>query len=170
MHYDSAPEPSTVPVLKAGTDPAVIKRGEQLFGENCASCHGPSGRGDGAGASGLFPRPANLAMVEHSAPRLTHILWNGIPGSTMPRWNRLSTADLEAVEAYVRTVEANGQGGACANSSGIEQGRDLYCQNCTGCHGSEGSGNGPAAAALAPTPTNFHEERPTRAHSLKVRK
>jgi len=34
----------------------------------------------------------------------------------------------------------------------------------------EGSGNGPAAAALAPSPTNFHEERPAKEHSLQVLK
>ena len=34
----------------------------------------------------------------------------------------------------------------------------------------EGSGNGPAAAALAPSPTNFHEQRPAKEHALQVLK
>jgi cbb3-type cytochrome c oxidase subunit III len=109
-------------------------------------------------------------MVEYSTPRLSHILWNGIPGSAMPRWNRLNAADLQAVGAYVRTIGAGGQRGTSANTSEIEQGRDLYRQNCTGCHGLEGSGNGPAAAALAPSPTNFREERPAKAYALQVLK
>jgi len=109
-------------------------------------------------------------MVEYSDGRLSRILWNGVPGSAMPRWNRLNAADLQAVAAYVRTIEAGGRRGASANTSVIEQGRDLYRQNCTGCHGMEGSGNGPAAAALAPSPTNFHEERPAKAHSIQVLK
>ena len=70
--------------------------------------------------------------------------------------------------AYVRTIEASGHGGTIANTSVLEQGRDLYRQNCTGCHGMEGSGNGPAAAALAPNPPNFHEQRPAKAHALHV--
>jgi cytochrome c oxidase cbb3-type subunit 2/cytochrome c oxidase cbb3-type subunit I/II len=34
----------------------------------------------------------------------------------------------------------------------------------------EGRGNGPAAAALAPSPTNFHEQRPAKTHALQVLK
>ncbi len=168
--YDSPPGPSRAPNLQKGADPALIERGAGLFRENCASCHGISGRGDGARAVGLLPQPANLAMVEYSDGRLSHTLWNGVPGSAMPRWNRLNAADLQAVGAYVRTIEARGRLGASANASVIEQGRDLYRQNCTGCHGMEGGGNGPAAGALAPSPTNFHEERPAKAHALKVLK
>jgi cytochrome c oxidase cbb3-type subunit I/II len=168
--YDSPPKPSNAPNLQEGTDPVLIERGARLFRENCASCHGISGHGDGAGAAGLFPRPANLTMVEYSGGRLSRILWNGVPGSAMPRWNRLSAADLQAVAAYVRTIEAGGHRGARANTSVIEQGRDLYRQNCTGCHGMEGSGNGPASAALAPQPTNFHEERPAETHAFQVLK
>jgi cytochrome c oxidase cbb3-type subunit 2/cytochrome c oxidase cbb3-type subunit I/II len=166
--YDSPPVPSTAPVLYEHADPALVGRGERLFRENCASCHGISGHGDGSGADGLFPRPANLSMVEYSAPRLSHILWNGIPGSAMPRWNRLGAKDLEAVATYVWTIEAGRDRGASPDISVIEQGRDLYRQNCTGCHGMEGRGNGPAAAAVAPGPTNFHEERPAKAHALQV--
>src|SRR5438552_223745 len=60
--YDSPPQPSRAPSLQEGNDPPLIERGSQLFRENCGSCHGISGRGDGAGAAGLFPRPASLAM------------------------------------------------------------------------------------------------------------
>jgi cbb3-type cytochrome c oxidase subunit I/cbb3-type cytochrome c oxidase subunit II len=168
--YDSPPEPSTAPKLQPTTDPTLIERGTELFRENCASCHGTSGRGDGDGAAGLLPQPANLTMMEYSDGRLSHVLWNGVPGSAMPRWNRLSETDLKAVAAYVRTIAAASQDGANVNTSLIEQGRDLYRQNCTGCHGMEGSGNGPAAAALAPSPTNFHEQRPAKAHALHALK
>jgi mono/diheme cytochrome c family protein len=109
-------------------------------------------------------------MMEYSDGRLSRILWNGVPGSAMPRWNRLNAADLQAVGAYVRTIDARDHRGASANMSVIGQGRDLYRQNCTGCHGMEGSGNGPAAGALAPSPTNFHEQRPAKEHALQVLK
>ncbi len=36
-------------------------------------------------------------------------------------------------------------------------GKQLYSQNCTGCHGIEGRGDGTMAAELEPTPTNFWE-------------
>ena len=168
--YDSAPEASKPPNLRESADTGLVERGARLFRDNCASCHGISGHGDGAGAAGLFPRPANLAMVEHSVTRLTRILWSGIAGSAMPRWNRLGAADLTALAAYVRTIEAGGRHGPGADTSLVEQGRDLYRQNCTGCHGMEGSGNGPAAGALAPSPINFHEQRSAKARALQVLK
>ncbi len=34
-------------------------------------------------------------------------------------------------------------------------GAKLYADNCAGCHGQTGKGDGPAAAALTPKPTDF---------------
>jgi mono/diheme cytochrome c family protein len=41
-----------------------IARGQDLFLENCAACHGPQGRGDGLGAQSLTTKPADLT-AEH---------------------------------------------------------------------------------------------------------
>ena len=38
---------------------ADIERGKQLYRENCAPCHGESGKGDGVGARSLPVRPAD---------------------------------------------------------------------------------------------------------------
>ena len=50
----TSPLGSTVPVLM---------KGRLLYGRNCSSCHGPTGRGDGPAAAGLNPQPANLAWT-----------------------------------------------------------------------------------------------------------
>ncbi|MFZ9594928.1 MAG: c-type cytochrome [Bdellovibrionia bacterium] len=39
----------------------------------------------------------------------------------------------------------------------VARGKELFAQQCVACHGAEGRGNGPAAAALNPPPRNFHE-------------
>ena len=39
-----------------------IDNGKALFQTHCAVCHGPRGRGDGPAATGLNPRPADLAQ------------------------------------------------------------------------------------------------------------
>lgn len=41
----------------------TLREGKALFENNCASCHGASGHGDGPAAKGLNPAPANLAVA-----------------------------------------------------------------------------------------------------------
>jgi mono/diheme cytochrome c family protein len=47
------------------------------------------------------------------------------------------------------TISATG-----TQSVSIDRGRDLYKVNCTPCHGDQGRGDGPAAAAYNPKPRN----------------
>ncbi len=49
--------------LIAACTPQKELTGAQLFGEFCASCHGATGKGDGAMAAGLAKRPANLTTI-----------------------------------------------------------------------------------------------------------
>jgi mono/diheme cytochrome c family protein len=52
----AAGEPSAAPA------PAALsarQEAQQVFSTRCAACHGPSGHGDGPGASGLNPKPRN---------------------------------------------------------------------------------------------------------------
>ena len=42
-----------------------------------------------------------------------------------------------------------------ARGSEYDRGKNLYEQKCQICHGANGRGDGPAAAALSPSPANF---------------
>ena len=117
----------------------------------------------------MLPRPVDLTAVNYSTARLSHILWTGVPGSAMPRWNRLTATDLRAIVSYVHSIGPEKRREANADSI-VTQGREVYRENCTGCHGAAGSGDGPAGGAIAPGPTNFHEERPSKARALQVLK
>ena len=44
---------------------------------------------------------------------------------------------------------------ARADDAAEAQGRKLYMANCMSCHGAAADGQGPAAAALRPRPTDF---------------
>ncbi len=44
-------------------DAATIKLGKQLYADNCASCHGAKGVGDGEAGRELSPPPANIAFI-----------------------------------------------------------------------------------------------------------
>ena len=39
-----------------------------------------------------------------------------------------------------------------------DKGKALYAQQCASCHGTSGKGDGPAAGALNPKPTNFTDK------------
>lgn len=89
---------------------ATVDRGAKVYAQNCASCHGPAGYGDGPAASSLKPRPANLAwlsrmpMSRWDAFMFWTVSEGGAPvGSAMPSFkNRLSEADRWAVIGYIQ--------------------------------------------------------------------
>jgi mono/diheme cytochrome c family protein len=41
----------------------------------------------------------------------------------------------------------------------VSAGKETYIENCSACHGAQGKGNGPAASAMNPKPTNFTNSR-----------
>lgn len=47
---------------------------------------------------------------------------------------------------------------AVAGAADVDGAR-IYAERCSGCHGEQGAGDGPAAAALVPRPKNFREMR-----------
>ncbi len=46
---------------------------------------------------------------------------------------------------------------AAPASDAAGQAAEIFTQRCTTCHGADGSGNGPAAAALNPKPRNYSD-------------
>ncbi len=159
----SAPIWSTT--LAVGEAERFARRGAEVFIHNCAGCHGPKGEGDGPAKSALTPTPRNLTTARFSDRSLSESVWNGIRGSSMPPWNDLPSGDQRALVAYLKTLapaearaDVTGQESATAKS--------LYIKQCAVCHGQTGAGDGPAAATLSPSPTNFHEIQPTRDYAL----
>jgi cytochrome c oxidase cbb3-type subunit II len=163
----------SAPVLHAAPDPddlqEEVSRGGILFAANCASCHGSTGRGDGKASVSLLPRPANLTAARFSDERLSSVLWNGVTGSAMPPWRQLPTEDLRALVAYVQSLEAPiAPAPSMQDAKTLSDGESLFVANCTSCHGGGGAGNGPAAGALAPSPTNFRLKKPTEERAWDV--
>ena len=155
----------SAPVLHPASNPddlqEEVSRGGSLFAANCASCHGPAGKGDGKASASLLPRPANLTAACFSDERLSSVLWNGIVGSAMPPWRQLPTEDLRALVAYIDSLHVASAPPSTQESTSLAEGKALFAAACGSCHGDTGAGNGPAAGALAPSPTNFHLKKPT---------
>ena len=145
-----------------------MSRGATVFAANCASCHGPAGKGDGKASASLLPKPANLTAARFSDQRLSSVLWNGVAGSAMPPWRQLPTEDLRAVIAYIQSSHVPGAASSTQDVTTLDVGKSLFAANCASCHGDTGAGNGSAAGALSPAPTNFHLKKPTQERAWDV--
>jgi cbb3-type cytochrome c oxidase subunit III len=142
-------------------------RGMEIYRRHCAACHGSRGEGDGGGASGLEPQPANLAEHEYTRDRVSFALWNGVAGTAMPAWRDLSVRDLAAVAEVVRSFHV-GRGEPNLPAQVLELGARVYTDRCAQCHGEKGAGDGWAVREISVVPTNFVAERPSLAESLRA--
>jgi mono/diheme cytochrome c family protein len=141
--------------------------GQQVYSRYCVTCHGTRGEGDGPGAAGLHPRPANLAEHEYTLDRFGYSLWNGSAGTAMPAWRELGVQDLSAVAQVVRGFHVT-QPEPAIPKPVLELGARVYAARCAQCHGEKGDGNGSAANQFPIEPTNFRQQRPSLAASLRA--
>lgn len=82
--------------------------GAQFYAENCTSCHGASGQGDGPLADGLSPRPTDLTLLAQknggafpAARALSYIYGDPEQGHlarVMPQFGGAMADDLVPVE------------------------------------------------------------------------
>src|SRR6266700_4488417 len=92
--------------------PPSLVRGAAVYQEQCAQCHGPTGRGDGPKAKRLQgPPPASLAdreaMSTVSPLDVYRQLTLGVAGTAMPQFEEtLSPEDRWAVATYVATLRS----------------------------------------------------------------
>jgi high-affinity iron transporter len=92
-------------LAEAPTTPPDPLRGRSLFLENCATCHGDTGRADTARAQSLAPHPANFhdpRVGDALTPlRVAGTVRFGINGTAMVPFTFLSDADRWALAFYV---------------------------------------------------------------------
>ncbi len=104
------------------------RRGENLFQNNCAFCHGADGTGKNWIGQFLEPHPRNLRdptfMAGSSRQSIAHAIREGLPGTSMPAWKDvLGLNDISALLAYISrafhplpdTLQSAGLAGLRAN-------------------------------------------------------
>ena len=82
-----------------------LNRGQHLFEQNCRSCHGPKGYGDGPLAQGLTPKPTNFqdqdTMKSASPFKAFNTIRLGVLGTAMTPFHGLSDKDVWDLAFYV---------------------------------------------------------------------
>jgi len=118
--------------------PSVVK-GATLWAENCAPCHGATGKGDGPTAASLKFKPADFTDVEAAKTRTLAEVFTTIKegrmDKMMPPWkNRLTDNEIWDVAAYAQNLSVT--------SADLSAGKTVYAENCATCHGADGVGDG----------------------------
>jgi mono/diheme cytochrome c family protein len=96
-------------VAGPGTAAPVPKEGELLYRRCCASCHGPSGRGDGPVAGALSPPPSDLTRSTGDVSELMRVIdgrrtVRAHGTAAMPVWGEVFEESLLAEPHARRTV------------------------------------------------------------------
>lgn len=96
--------------------PAPAFSPETQFKQVCSACHGMEGKGDGPGAAGLDPKPADFADPAFWADKDDATLEKAIreggasvgKSSAMPAWGSLYNEDqAKQLVAYLHTLKGN---------------------------------------------------------------
>ena len=125
----------------------VRESGRTLFGDNCAVCHGTNAKGNPG-----FPSLADDAWLWGGDPKIVaETLRIGINSThpdtrfaQMPSFGRDGILDRAAISSIVSFLRNNAEGIddlGPLDAKGVEEGRQLFAQNCAACHGEGGRGD-----------------------------
>jgi mono/diheme cytochrome c family protein len=94
------------------SDAASIEEGKKLYLRNCASCHGPSGKGDGSMAL-AGGTPANLTdeTWDHGSSdgEIFVVIRDGTSSDMEPYKDRLSEKQIWDIVNFIRSLSAKAE-------------------------------------------------------------
>jgi len=101
--------PPVDPATVMSPTPKLLTRGDALFKQNCTSCHGDTGLGNGPAAGTLNPRPRNFTEPAGwtRGYRMTDIfetISHGVKGTGMNAFDFIAPADRMALVHHVRSL------------------------------------------------------------------
>ncbi|HHB91233.1 MAG TPA: c-type cytochrome [Anaerolineae bacterium] len=127
-------------LAQGGDEPEPVGkayRGEVIFQQRCAQCHGAQGDGNAPLADQLpdtLPDFTDPNYTRGKTPQeLFDVITNGRMDRMMPPWGQeLSEAERWDAVAYIWSLSQS--------PDTIQQARELFDQSCASCHGSNGAG------------------------------
>ncbi|MEU3271888.1 cytochrome c [Saccharomonospora sp. NPDC006951] len=152
-----APEPQTA---EAQADPALLRKGEEIYNNTCISCHG-----------------SNLEGVEDKGPSLIGVgdasVYFQTSTGRMPlvrqeaqaarKPSKFTPDEIDALGAYIQAhgggPERPAESGEALRGSDPARGGELFRLNCASCHNFTGQGGALSAGKYAPhlAPANEDE-------------
>src|SRR4051812_11262805 len=141
--------------------PAVIERGNTLFGINCRLCHGADLRGGDMGGVNLLRSP--LVLNDQEGELIYPVVKNGRNPEGRPQMPPLPLPedDVKAIAAYIHSVASRmaGQGGPPPGPlvelnilvGDAAAGKRYVDANCTSCHSATGDLAGVGSRYMTPT-------------------
>jgi mono/diheme cytochrome c family protein len=95
------------PLADKKADKALLTEGKKLAETNCASCHGPEGKGNGPAAAALPPpKPADWTSSKVAAETDGEIFWKISNGrGAMPPWKHLPDNQRWQLVNYIRSLQ-----------------------------------------------------------------
>ncbi len=123
--------------------------GATIFGAICSGCHGDRGQGKRAPGRQTFPAIANPDFLELASDRFVlETATQGRPGRKMPAWGMkdggLNPAEISEAATYLRKL---GNVNTLPDpkparwiSSDATEGKRMFAESCSGCHGNNGQG------------------------------
>ena len=103
-----------IEINRIPVSPVSLENGQSIYENNCSSCHGLKGNGDGPMAKNLNPSPAKLSDPKLTGDKNTEAYDNfevinvGIANTGMKAWaGTLSEGQIWDVTYYIRTFSNN---------------------------------------------------------------
>ena len=146
---------------------ANVENGKRIYNEWCAQCHGYEGDGKGYAENFSFPKPRDFTVgvykfktTASGMPPLdediARTIREGLHGTTMPGWKRLSDEDIRDLVAYLKTFAEDAfedmeevevikvDSIPKCDERMVKLGKELYHgeAKCIDCHGKAGRGDG----------------------------
>lgn len=96
---------ASYPISAVPKAPPDIARAAPIYAQQCAACHGPTGRGDGPVAANLTPPPIAFTDADRADRRslfaLYEVISQGIEGTAMTSFSSLPEEERWALAFYV---------------------------------------------------------------------
>jgi cytochrome c oxidase cbb3-type subunit 3 len=121
-------------------DTAAAKKGEPLFKQNCAACHGETARG----AQGPNLVRSVVVLHDEKEKEIGPVIQNGRPQAGMPPFPQLSPDDIHNISEYIKLQVEDAANRAVYNQlyagsknelrGDAKQGAEFFQAHCSGCH------------------------------------